>query len=473
YYNWYYDHYMNTHNRTPEPISADTVLQWKRQCEAEISKRGLQFHDMGHGWTAESFGISSTEGWVADTSNPIPEESKEFVAMMNGERQLYGGVALNTNFCMSNAEARKKVVDKVAEYAALNTNVDYLHVWLADGYNNHCECDNCRKMIPSDWYVMLMNEIDERLTVCGLDTRIVFCCYVDTTWPCKKVTLNNPERFTLLLGAISRDYTLPVSPERKKIELKPFILNKNILPATVDEYNAYANEWQRRCGGLKVLVYEYHFWRHQYYDPSGLKLARLIYDDIIGYKKNGFDGIVEDGSQRSFFPNGFAWYVYANTLFDTSCDFDSLRDDYYSHAYGDDWQKVLTLMEKTAEAMDRDFLERETKGGFLDPSQKEKLESVKDIKAEFDKYFETHLNSHIRVQTVATRLLEKFFEYCEGIAAALIYKCMGEDKKANEMYFAFLREFGKYEVEIERYFDQALAAKSLCGIFKSENAYHN
>ena len=59
YYNSYYSHRSNT-AWEPEPINNETILQWKRQCEAEIAKRGLQFHDMGHGWTAEPFGISST-----------------------------------------------------------------------------------------------------------------------------------------------------------------------------------------------------------------------------------------------------------------------------------------------------------------------------------------------------------------------------------------------------------------------------
>ena len=72
YYDWYYSHKFNEQNREPEPVSAETVLQWKRSCEAEISKRGLQFHDMGHGWNAEAFGISSLGGWVADKSSRSP-----------------------------------------------------------------------------------------------------------------------------------------------------------------------------------------------------------------------------------------------------------------------------------------------------------------------------------------------------------------------------------------------------------------
>jgi len=477
YYNWYYDHLHNTDNRIPEPVSNDTVLQWKRQCEAEISKRGLQYHDMGHGWTAESFGISSAEGWVSDYSNPIPEESRDFIAMINGKRELYGGVALNTNFCMSNAEARRKVVENVVAYAELNTNVDYLHVWLADAYNNHCECDECRKKIPSDWYVILMNEIDAALSEKKLDTRIVFCCYVDTTWPCETVKINNPDRFTLLLGAISRDYTTAVSKEAPSIELKPFVLNKNILPATVDEYNAYAKAWQEKCG-LRVLVYEYHFWRHQYYDPSSLDIARLIYDDIIGYKANGFDGIVEDGSQRSFFPTGFAYYVYGNTLFDTSLSFEDMKKDYFSHAFGKDYEKVTDFLENISRAMKRDYLEGKLssdiqKGKFYNPSLEKELSSVSEITKDFEGFLSSHLNSTVRAQTVSARLLLKYVEYCNGISHALALKCTGKDKEANKAFFDFMKIFGKYETEIERWFDHALCVKSLSGIFGSVNAYYN
>ena len=74
----------------------------------------------------------------------------------------------------------------VVEYAKNHSNSDYLHVWLADSNRNHCECEECRKMRPSDWYLMVMNRIDELLTEEGLDTRIVFIAYVDTLFPPKR-----------------------------------------------------------------------------------------------------------------------------------------------------------------------------------------------------------------------------------------------------------------------------------------------
>jgi len=53
YYKSYYDHPHNEKNRPPEPVADETVLQWKRQCECEIAKRGLQLHDVGHGWASD------------------------------------------------------------------------------------------------------------------------------------------------------------------------------------------------------------------------------------------------------------------------------------------------------------------------------------------------------------------------------------------------------------------------------------
>ena len=60
---YYYDYYSRTKNeknRLAEPITPRQIVQWKRQCEAEIAKRGLQFHDIGHGFTCDPFGILSS-----------------------------------------------------------------------------------------------------------------------------------------------------------------------------------------------------------------------------------------------------------------------------------------------------------------------------------------------------------------------------------------------------------------------------
>ena len=193
YYRSYYDHVHNT-VREPEPVDPETVLQWKRQCEVEIQKRGLRFHDMGHGWTAEPFGISSTGGWAKSSEAAVPAESRQYLAETNGKRQLHNGIPLNTNICLSNPEARRIMAEYIANYAEVQNNVDYLHIWLADDCNNHCECEECRKRNVADWYVMLLNDIDAELTRRGLDTHLVFIAYYDTFWAPVSQKLRNGRR---------------------------------------------------------------------------------------------------------------------------------------------------------------------------------------------------------------------------------------------------------------------------------------
>ena len=476
YYDVYYNHNENN-TREPEPVSAETILQWKRLCEAEISKRGLQFHDMGHGWTAEPFGLVSTDGWTTNFSeDAIPEESRQYVAMIDGKRELFYGTALNTNFCMSNPEARKIVVDYIVDYAALATNVDYLHVWLADGFSNHCECDSCREKIVSDWYVTLMNELDDALTSKGLTTRIVFICYADSTWAPKTVKLKNPERFSLLLGAITRDYTEPVAPNLDigNIELSEFELNRNRLPNSVNQYIAHARKWMDWCK-VPSFVYEYHFYVAQYCDLGSIDAARIVYEDVKGYKSNGCDGIVEDCSQRSFFPNGFPFFVYGNTLFDVSATLDEMTEDYFSHAYGDDWREVYEFFCSISRYVDFRYLNGKSfsdagRGRYYNPELVESFKKAVETVNDFEGFVRSHMNMPYRVQTVSYRILNRFLEYVKGILEAMILKVDGKETEALNLYNAFLDSFGRYETELELYYDQYLMSQSLNRIFRRVNS---
>ena len=458
YYDSYYNHKGNSANRDPEPINKEIIIQWKRQCETEISKRGLQFHDMGHGWTAEPFGISSADGWKADESNPIPDEARQYLAMLDGKRGFYNGVALNTQFCMSNPSARTIVAKYITEYAKNHTNVDYLHVWLADASANHCECAECRKKTPSDWYVMLLNEIDAYLSAEKLNTRIVFICYTDTTWAPLTERIQNRDRFSFMLAAITRNYTDPVPAHVSDMELAPFELNKKgSLPKTVEEYLLHARKWQE-LGRCPSFVYEYHFWLHQYRDPGMMDFAKVIHGDVKGYKANGFDGLIEDGSQRSYFPNGYLFYVYAETLFDTSVDLEELKKDYFSHAYGEIYEYVIDYMTKITAAFDIRYL---MSSNFYAPARVPALRSVHEITAAIEPLLIAHKNMPWRAQTVAVRLLLKHLEYCNALADIFVLKALGADVEAKKLYLDFLDRFGKYEIEIERYFDQYMFQHSI------------
>lgn len=474
YYDWYYNHFYNDENREPEPVNADTVLQWKRVCEVEIAKRGLQFHDMGHGWNAEAFGISSLGGWNKDDKNPVPEQTRKYLAMMNGVRGLNNGVALNTNFCMSNPEARKIVTDCVCDYAQLSTNVTYLHVWLADGSKNNCECEACRTKRPSDWYVILLNEIDREMTARNLNTRVVFCVYSDTTFEPTCEHLENPDRFTMLMGAISRSYTYSVPKDPQVEALTPFELNVTGRLATMEEYMVRAKLW-RKFAPCNSVAYEYHFWKHQFYAPGVLSFAKRLQEDVWSYRDNGFNGIIQDGSQRAFFPNGFSYYMYAAALFDNHADFDAVKEDYFRHAYGDQWQTVLEYLETIDTLLPQSYLEAKhtspTASSYYKPEMEAQLLSVEAVTEKYAEIFRQHRNMPYRVQTVAMRLLTEHTDFCRGFAKCMAIKCLGKDQEAKEAAKTFLSEFGRRELSMERYYDHMMAKHAIMAIFSTKSQF--
>ncbi len=474
YYARYYNHAHNQMNRPAETIPEHQALQWKRQCEAEIAKRGLQFHDMGHGWTAEPFGLSSTEGWKAKDDLQLTDLQRSYLAEIDGVRQPFHGVCLNTNLCMSKPEVGTIMANAIADYAENHKNATYLHVWLADSYLNHCECEECRKMRPSDYYIAIMNKVDEVLTERGLDTRIVFIAYVDTLWGPEKITIRNPERFSLLYAPISRSYCSSITENSVIPEALPYLRNAWKTPVSAEENLALLNTWLDSWKG-NSFSYEYHFWRHQVFDPGGLYIARRVYEDIRSLKYMNLRGFVEDGSQRSFFPNGFAIYVYAEALMNRDCDFDAVKEDYFSHIYGEDWKDALSLLERITEAFDYEYTAGEksvdeARGKYFDPARKTRLESIKELANEERALVAKHLAMPTRPQTVSWRLLGYHATYIELFADVLIAKCIGHDHVAKEAYVRFKEAFGKFEVEIERYYDQQITFYALNGLVKDPKA---
>ena len=466
YYSWYYNHIHNQKNREPEPVTSTTTLQWKRQCEVEIVKRGLVFSDVGHGWTNVAFDAHDDE-FFAKGYATIPEENKKFLALVNGRRDFFtngnpnntnAGRPGHTNMCFSNEEGRKKVVDFVVNYAKNANHVDLLCFSLADSKNNHCECEGCIKKTPADWLVVLLNEIDEELTKLGLDTKIRFSNYLHTLWAPKTERLKNPNRFFQSLAAISREYWRTIPDKLPEITLPEYVHNKVVLPETLEENILYALEWQKLCK-VPLAAYEYHFYVNQYMSPNPLRYAKITHDDIKGYRRFGFSGIIEDGTQRPFFPNGVTLYVYAQTLFDINADFDELVDDYLSHAYGEDYKEVKAYFEALDNVFNHKYLAGygimgSANDPYYNPEEAQKMRGIHELTAKITPFIEAHKNMPYRAQTVAYRLLARYTELWEKMSKPLILKALGADVEATEAFRNFLEDFGKYEVEIERYYDQ-------------------
>ncbi len=456
FYRRYYEHYRNADNRPEEPVSKNTTAQWSVRLECEMAKRGVMFHYCGHGWTNDPFGIDSSLGWHKVDDSIIPKEYIDCIAMVNGKRGFFRSPP-NTQFCMSNPRARRLFVNYVADFCQIHGNTDYLHLWLADDMNNHCECDGCRKKTASDWYVVVLNEIDAELTRRGIDTKILFIVYIDLTWAPIVEKFVNPDRFIMMIAPICRDYTKSMGEPDPTLKLVPYVRNKLPSINSLQEFMLYVDEWKKIWGG-DIFAFEYHFWKHHQYDLSGLQIAERLYEDTDAYHKRGVSGIMQCGSQRGFCPNGFAFYVHARAQFDLSISLAQLTEHFYSTAYGEDWREFYSCLKSFSDAVPYEFMaqvkaERRPRV-YHYPEMKPRVDSLSETADRMLELIRSHYNSDYRVRTVCVRLLEYYCKYIKLLSVALGYKVVGENEKARQAYEAIRLHVGLNEAEFGAYDDQ-------------------
>ncbi len=475
-----YSHSLNTENYPPEPITKEEILQVKRSIETEVAKRGMQFHDIGHGFIFNAF-VNSSIFEANLYEGEVPEDVKQYLAEVNGKRGLHQAYEYIdprrtsfTNFCMSNPEARKRVIDYVCEYSETHPNITHLNVWLADGHNNYCECENCRKLYPSDWYVTLMNELDEEMTKRGNDMKIVFISYVDTIWAPLKEKIKNTKRFALLFAPIFRNMSETLPEPRPEITLPPYETNKSENPRSLYETLLHLKKWNRAFPDDKI-VFEYHFWRHMTYDFTGLQIARRVYDDIRAYEEFNCSGIIQCASPCAHFPTGLAYYVYAKALYNKNLTFDEIVEEYLHGIFGEDWQKVFEIFKKINAILPFDYVTsssaKRRPNGYVSAERAEAILGIGAVLDEEKKFVEEHYTGDRRVRTMSVRLLEKHIEFVSLMSEVFLAKAKGENEKAEKLFNEARIKFGRHEAVIGKYFNhsQYFSALALCAKLVTED----
>ena len=461
----FYDRYYGKSNITrvsvTERVGRDAMVQWTRAAECEMAKRGIMLHSYGHGFTVDPFiSTPSRSGWGKADISIFPEDKRDYIAMIDGVREFRCGVPTNTNICMSSEKARLEIAKYVADYAESHSNTDFLNVWLADNYNNHCECEKCAALRPSDFYVTLLNDIDGELTARDLNTRIVFIVYVDTSWAPIREKIGNPERFTLMLAPITRNYSYTLRGD-DAAETLPYVRNKLTMPKNLAEYLAYFEEWKKNFDGASVC-FEYHFWLPMNYDLSGIRIARRVYEDALLYKERGLDGIIECGSQRTFFPHGLGFYTHARVLFDSSLSFEEITEDYFSHAFGEDWQKFYDYLVSLEKALPFEHLSKvKPSENFYSEKIAESLKSIPEICRVGEELIKAHYNSDVRIRTVSVRILEYYNEFMLKFGEIATAKAKGENDEAQRLYDGFIARYASFEAYLKYYVDMHQTVRAL------------
>lgn len=457
FYDRWYSHGRNPYKQA-QPVSPSDTARYIREATAEAKRRGLLVQYMGHGWTSEPFGLQA-KGWDRETLEP-PAEVLALLALVDGKRQVWKNIPVDTNACYSNPAARSRMAKFIVDFAADHSEIDLLHVWLADDWNNYCTCPACRERLPADWYVALLNEVDAGLSAHNLSTRIAFLVYSELLWAPLIERFVHPERFVLLFAPVSLDYSHPfdAGPDTP-LATAPFVLNHITLPATAAENTAYLRRWQQIFSG-DSFVYIYHLlscgWEK---DMAGLFLAGLLCEDIRRFGTLGMQGTSSCQAQRCAFPTGFAQYAMVRTLWKRDISYETLLLEYFPAAFGPRWREALAFL-RQAEAyfppawlLGAEPRQSQTAARRFAAARPWAEASLPLLRGAADKVSETQRFQWHMLEIFAL-LLAELGSLFEAIAA-------GEaDRALRESWQEFLRHMFRYEDELQTVFDMEWFARN-------------
>ena len=319
-----------------------------------------------------------------------------------------------------------------------NPDVDYLHIWLADEYNNVCECEQCRRTTPSDQYAALLNRIDRRLSAEGLDTRLVFLLYQELLWPPVKERLHNPDRFVLMFAPISRTFEESYRLEDGAAQPLPaYVRNRIALPADLRENLAFLRGWQEQfCADS--FVYDYPLGRAHYGDFGYIHISRVIHEDARKLDRLGLNGYISCQELRAGLPNTLPNYVMGRVLLDRDSDIDALVNEYFSAAYGDRWELAKECLSALSDLQMCDYLNG--KGPRQSAQAAERLERIGACCARFRAELARRVPGGHPVQEGFWTRLGYHLEFISLLARAMGCLARGENAKSSE-FWASAREF--------------------------------
>jgi len=458
-----------THRTNPyvaaEETSAEEIAAMVEATVGEIEKRGLLLHRVGHGWTCEPFGIAG-QGWDPKEYDLTEEEAAPF-ALVHGKRGIWQGIPLNTQLCYSDPDVRKTVVDAVARYAAEHPQVHFLHVWLADEKNNHCECEECRKLRPSDHYVNLLNEIDRRLTEDGIPTKIVFLVYMDLLWAPEKNAFEHPERFVLMFAPISRTYTTPFLEDAKGSgEKVPYVRNQTVLPTKVSDNLVYLRDWQESFSG-DSFDFDYHLLWDWNFDPSGYRASEVLFSDMRDLDKIGLNGMLSCQMQRAAFPTALGMVAMAEALWNRDQTFDEVSDRYLTELFGEYREEMKDYLNTLSARFFPPYLRQETPkvsaeqeanyvflDGYLEKAAVRFAEREAEAKTLCDRKTWFYLSAHAKI--------------CRLLAAALRQRAAGNDTAAKETFEHLTEVANRLEPELHPVWDVSYFLNVVGALFRDE-----
>ena len=429
------------------PVSDDDVDHMVKHLEEEIVKRGLNYQAVGHSWTCEPFGVHVTDWKPVDT---VPPSIAPYLALIDGERKFWHGQPLNSNLCFSQDIVREKIADAVVDYCKNHPEISHMHVWIGDGENNNCECEECSKMRPSDYYVMMLNELDKKLTENNIDVKIVFLVYVDLMWAPQHIEFENPDRFILMFAPITRTYGKAFIDydKSKKFDVPPYVRNKLEFSKDVGENLEMLKVWQKHFGG-DSFDFDYHLYEAHYADPGCYNIAKILHIDMSNLDKIGLNGMISCQVNQAAFPTGLTQYTMAKALWDKTTKFEDICDEYYSADFGELGSEVADYLRTLSKLLDLYKFEEHKNQDIILKNCEEAKALIKDFSSNFIKKYQNKCSNWNYLMHHAKMCLL----YCDLITACALH----DDKTKDKLVEKQRKYVADHKHEIHNVFDTTIS----------------
>ncbi len=432
--------------------------------EKDIVMCGLQFHALGHGYITAPWGVQHE---ISGQPYETPEELDNALALVNGKRGLYHSSPFLSQFCMGNDAIMQKEIDWLVAYAKQKPYINFLHVWLGDGINNHCECPLCTPHHPSDLYVKMLNKLDKALAAEGLDTKIIFIAYVDTLWAPEHEVIENPDRFilcTAINGSMGKRFDILGEAETPKWE-------RNNFPSklTFAQRNRMIKDWKRAFDG-EDFVYGYHNYTEHFNDPGSMDFCYWYYVHLHQTVEDlHFGGTMSDQTPRTAFPTALGTILNGEAQYDMSLSYEDIRDTYLKATYGEDFRSVIEYLEGLSKLFSPDSIRQKPTADLNDYLKNDDKSYYKNnpyaadrfakIAPYVDAYLPTikaHLSEQDPCHARSYKILQYHAEYCKLLAKVFEEGAKGDPQAEKVAHRALMDRMSEVEPAIQYEFEIAL-----------------
>ena len=221
------------------------------------------------------------------------------------------------------------------------------------------------------------------------------------------------------------------------------------------------------------MVYDYQLIWFHYHDPGYMFCAEVIHKNMKNLKVMGINGMNSCQVQRLFFPTAFPMITMAETLWNRDIDYDVLKHNYFTSAFGQDGPMLAALLERVGQPEITKIVPSvdalswmETKGKKTLDLINKSQEAVDEVRALIARNIQDNTHSSAIMQS--WKYLEYYPEFARlylEVWRASYGECNVE--KTKECYAKLVDYVNKNEHKLHRVFDGFMFQQRLNYFFKS------